>query len=321
MPAQRRTLITWALAILILSLAGASFGYWHWRQTPLPADFDWTNGRLEATEVQIASKMPGRLAQVLVQEGDKVRAGQLLARMDTRTLEAQLHQAEAGVLGARQNVAAAQATVQLRQSEQLLAQQDLVRVRKMFERGFYSAQAMDQQQSRLDTSTSAVKAARAQVEALQASIGAALAQVASLQSEIDDNSLLAPIDGLVQLRMAEPGEVLAAGGQVFLLIDLNDQYMNLYFPAATAGKVTIGDEARIVLDALPGQGLPARISFVEDKSQFTPKEVETRDERQKLVFRVKARLINPLDTPQAKPGMPGVGYVRTTSADWPTTFQ
>ncbi|RAU42269.1 MULTISPECIES: biotin/lipoyl-binding protein [unclassified Pseudomonas] len=320
MPAQHRKWITWAVAILVLTLGGGVFGYWQLRKPRLSPDFDMSNGRLEATEVQIASKTAGRLAQVLVHEGDQVTAGQLLARMDTRTLDAQLRQAEAGVAGARQNVAAAQATLQLRQSEQLLARQELRRGRQLYERGYYSAQALDQQTSRLDTATSAVRAARAQVEALQATIGAALAQVASLQSEIDDDSLRAPVDGVIQLRVAEPGEVVAAGSQVLVMINTEDQYMNLYLPTATVGKLTLGDEARIVLDSLADTPLPARISFVEDKAQFTPKEVETRDERQKLVFRVKVNLIDPARTPQAKPGMPGTGYVRTRPVPWPSVL-
>lgn len=321
MPTKQRKLIATGLVILVLALAGSAFCFWRWSHPSLPEQFHAANGRLEATEVQIASKNAGRLEQVLVHEGDKVSTGQLLAVMDTRTLEAKLQQALAGVTGARQNVAVAQANVQLRQSEQRLAQQELNRARLMFERGYYSAQLFDQQKARYDTSSASVKSAKAQVLALVAGIGEAVAQAASLQSEIDDGSLRAPLDGSIQLRMAEPGEVLGAGGQVLVLIDLHDQYMNLYLPAATVGKLTLGDEAKIVLDALPGQQLPARITFIEDKSQFTPKEVETQDERQKLVFRVKARLISPADTPQAKPGMPGVGYVRTTSAAWPAQLQ
>lgn len=317
MLAKHQKLIALGLAIIVLMLAGGAFGYWRWSHPSLSKQFYAANGRLEATEVQIASKNAGRLAQVLVHEGDKVSTGQLLAVMDTRTLQAKLQEAQAGVSGARQNVAVAQANVQLRQSEQRLAEQELKRARLMFERGYYSAQLFDQQKARYDTSSAAVRSAQAQVLALIAGIGEAEAQAASLQSEIDDGSLRAPINGSIQLRMAEPGEVLGAGGQVFVLIDLHDQYMNLYLPAATAGKLTLGDEAKIVLDALPGQQLSARITFIEDKSQFTPKEVETRDERQKLVFRVKARLISPTDTPQAKPGMPGVGYVRTTPVAWP----
>lgn len=308
-------------ALIALLLAAGGLGYWKSLHDRLPEGLSMGNGRLEATEVQIASKIPGRLAEVLVDEGDKVRQGQLLARIDTRTLEAQRSQAEAEVLRAQENYSAAQANVQLRQSELLLANQELKRVREIYQRKYASQQLLDQQQARYDTASSAVVAARAQLAAIKAAIGAAQAQVAQLTSEIDDSSLRAPIDGVIQLRLAEPGEVLGAGGRVLMLIDPNDQYMNLYLPASTTGRLTVGDQARVVLDALPEKALPAKIAFVAAKAQFTPKQVETRDERQKLVFRVKLRLTDPAAAPQAKPGMPGAGYVRTAAVDWPANLQ
>ena len=321
MSTHSRSSLLFAGSLIALMLAAGGFGYWKSLSSRLPEGLSAGNGRLEATEVQIASKTPGRLAEVLVDEGDKVTKGQLLARMDTRTLEAQRNQAEAEVLRARENLNAAQANVQLRQSELLLAQQELGRSQSLFKHGFVSAQAIDQLQSRMGTGNAAVTAARAQVSAVSAAIGAAQAQVAQLTSEIDDSSLRAPIDGVIQLRMAEPGEVLGAGGRVLLLIDPNDQYMNLYLSASVAGRLAVGDEARVLLDALPEKPLPAKISFVAGKSQFTPKEVETRDERQKLVFRVKLRLTQPSAVPQAKPGMPGAGYVRTAPITWPANLQ
>jgi HlyD family secretion protein len=321
MSTHSRSSIFFASSLMALLLAAGGFGYWKSMHDRLPEGLYVGNGRLEATEVQIASKTPGRLAEVLVDEGDKVSKGQLLARMDTRTLEAERNQAEAEVLRARENLAAAQANVQLRQSEQLLAQQELKRSQELIKHGFVSSQIVDQQQARLDTGVAAVAASRAQVSAVGAAIGAAQAQVAMLTSEIDDSSLRAPIDGVIQLRMAEPGEVLGAGGRVLLLIDPNDQYMNLYLSASVTGRLAVGDDARILLDALPDHPLPAKISFVAAKSQFTPKEVETRDERQKLVFRVKLRLTDPSALPQAKPGMPGAGYVRTAPIGWPANLQ
>ncbi len=211
MSTPSRSSIVFASALGVLLLAAGGFGYWKSMHDRLPDGLYVGNGRLEATEVQIASKTPGRLAEVLVDEGDKVSKGQLLARMDTRTLEAQRNQAEAEVLRARENLAAAQANVQLRLSEQLLAQQELSRSQALLKHGFVSAQIIDQQQSRIGTANAAVTAARAQVSAVSAAIGAAQAQVAQLTSEIDDSSLRAPIDGIIQLRMAEPGEVLGAG--------------------------------------------------------------------------------------------------------------
>ncbi|QQZ41898.1 biotin/lipoyl-binding protein [Pseudomonas sp. SK3(2021)] len=321
MPTNRRSSRLFAFALLALLLIAGGFGYWKSTLDRLPEGLSMGNGRLEATEVQIASKTPGRLAEVLVDEGDKVFKDQLLARMDTRTLEAQRAQAEADVVRTRENLAAAEANVHLRQSELLLATQELKRSRELFKRGFASQQIIDQQQARLNTGNAAVQAAQAQVAAVRAAIGSANALVAQLTSEIDDSSLRAPIDGIIQLRLAEPGEVLGAGGRVLLLIDPSDQYMNLYLSASVTGRLAVGSEARILLDALPDQPLPAKISFVAAKSQFTPKEVETRDERQKLVFRVKLRLTQPSAVPQAKPGMPGAGYVRTATVDWPANLQ
>lgn len=309
------------IPLAVLLIAAGGFGYWKSRLDSLPEGISMANGRLEATEVQIAAKTPGRLAEVLVDEGDRVTQGQLLARMDTRTLEATRAQAEAEVLRARQTLAANEANVQLRQSEKRLASQELARFRQLSQRGFASGQQLDQQQARFDTSNAAVVAAQAQVAAAKAAIGSSEAQVAQLTSEIDDSSLRAPINGVIQLRLAEPGEVLGAGGRVFMMIDPSDQYMNLYMPASVVGKLTVGTDARIVLDALPDQALPAKIAFVAAKSQFTPKEVETRDERQKLVFRVKLRLTDPSAVPQAKPGMPGAGYVRTADVAWPANLQ
>ncbi|MDY0205675.1 MAG: HlyD family efflux transporter periplasmic adaptor subunit [Pseudomonas sp.] len=311
------------LVPLLVALAAAGgFGYWKSLQDRLPEGLYEGNGRLEATEVQVATKYPGRLAEVLVAEGDSVVIGQLLARIDTRTLEAQRTQAQSEVLRAQENVAAAQATVHLRESERRLAGQDLKRFRELYARGHASGQQIDQQQARFDTASAALEASKAQVQAAQATIGSAEAMVAQLASEIDDSSLRAPMNGVVQLRLAEPGEVLGAGGRVFLLIDPTDQYMNVYLPSAVAGRLAAKDQARIVLDALPEQPLPAEVAFVAAKAQFTPKEVETRDERQKLVFRVKLRLTDPAAVPQAKPGMPGSAYVRNSAdVNWPESLQ
>ena len=162
-----------AVALIALLLGAGGFGYWRSTQDRLPEGLSMGNGRLESTEVQIAAKIPGRLAEVRVDEGDKVLKGQLLARMDTRTLEAQRAQAEAEVLRAKENFAAAEANVQLRQSEQLLANQELKRTQELYKRGFASSQLIDQQQARQNTGNAAVIAAQAQVNSVKAAIGAA----------------------------------------------------------------------------------------------------------------------------------------------------
>jgi HlyD family secretion protein len=129
----------------------------------------------------------------------------------------------------------------------------------------------------------------------------------------------------VLYRLAEPGEVLAAGGKALTLLNLDDMFMTIYLPTDRAGQVALHGEARILLDALPGQPIPATVSFVAPKAQFTPREVETRTEREKLMFRIKVKadpawLAAHRDL--AKGGMPGVAYVRLdANTAWPANLQ
>ncbi|MCY1241500.1 efflux transporter, RND family, MFP subunit [compost metagenome] len=130
-----------------------------------------------------------------------------------------------------------------------------------------------------------------------------------------------PKPGRVQYRVAQPGEVLSAGGRVLNLVDVSDVYMTFFLPTAQAGRVAIGADARIVLDAAPQYVIPATISFVADVAQFTPKSVETEEERQKLMFRVKAKIPQDLlqkYIQQVKTGLPGMAYVKLDpNAEWP----
>jgi HlyD family secretion protein len=155
----------------------AGFGYWQSYKLRLQVGLSMANGRLEATEVHFASKTLERLADVLVNEGDRVSKNQLLARLDTRTLEARRHQAEAEALRATETLADAEANVQFLLSEQRLAKQELKRTSQLFQRHYASRQLFEQQQSRLETNSVAVHATQSQVGALRAAIGAAEAQV------------------------------------------------------------------------------------------------------------------------------------------------
>ena len=124
--------------------------------------------------------------------------------------------------------------------------------------------------------------AKSQIVSAEALVEAAQATVERIQADLDDSVLKAPRDGRVQYRVVQPGEVVAAGGAVLNMVDLSDVYMTFFLPTSDAGRVALGAEARIVLDAAPEYVIPARISYVADVAQFTPKTVETEDERQKL---------------------------------------
>jgi HlyD family secretion protein len=138
---------------------------------------------------------------------------------------------------------------------------------------------------------------------------------------IADDTLVAPKDGRIEYRVSNVGEVLPAGGKVFTMLDLSYVYMDIYLSTADAGRAVIGSEARIVLDAFPNIALPAHVSYIATEAQFTPKAVETRSERDKLMFRVKARIDTALlenHAADVRTGLPGLAYVRLDpKADWP----
>lgn len=353
MKTPNRTLLRY-LVIGLLLLAVAGWYAWKSMQDQGPGEgFASGNGRIEATEIDVATRLGGRLEELFVREGDFVSAGQRLARMQTDTLQAQHDEALAVEQEARYAVAVAQALVAQRQSdvvaqEAMVAQrqaehdaarQRLQRSSTLSREGAASGQELDDDRARARSADSALVAARAQVVALQAAVQAAQAQqigaqsrvraaqasVARIAADMADAELKAPRDGRVQFRVAHPGEVLAPGGRVLNLIDLSDVFMTFFLPETVAGRVALGSEVRIVLDAAPHYPIPAAISFVASNAQFTPKTVETASERQKLMFRVRAQV--PVELLRAhleyvKTGLPGVAWVRLDpQAQWPADLQ
>ena len=309
---------------LLLIVAGASVWWFYFRIPPL-VGFASGNGRLEVQEIDVATKFPGRIAEVLVDEGDSVQVGQVVARMDTSSLNAQVREAEAQVQRAKQGKITAKAVIAQRRSETLLAERDLERARALYVNANISVKDYDRARSTMDTAKSAITQAEAQLAEAEAAIKASLAQSERIQADLKESVLTAPRSGRVQFRLAEPGEVLAAGGKVLTLIDPTDVYMTVFLPAAEAGKIALGAQARITLDAAPNLVIPAAVSFVADKAQFTPKEVETRSEREKLMFRIKVKIDPELvkgHEAQVKPGLPGVAYVQLdSSVQWPPSLQ
>lgn len=319
-PLVRRSAL---LAALALIATGAWFGWRHLQPPPDPAGFASGNGRLEATEVDVATKIAGRLAALAPHEGDDVQKGAEVGRVDAAELEAQILEAQAGVARAKQTATEARAGVAQAQSSRQLAAVTLGRTEQLIARNFLSAAQRDRDRSALETANAAVLAARQRVAEAQSAVAAAEAVVTRLQHTLADMTLKAPIAGRVLYRLAEPGEVLAAGGKALTLLDMDDVFMSIYLPERLAGAVPLGAEARIRLDA-GSDWIPARVSYVAPRAQFTPREVETRTEREKLMFRVKVRVDAAWlaqHRRDAKPGMPGVAWVRLDpQAAWPASL-
>jgi HlyD family secretion protein len=312
--------------VILVALLAAGGGYYFWRQTGrLPAGFASGNGRIEATEVDVAAKQQGRVEAVHVEEGDTVEEGQLLAQMDTAVLRAQLAEAEAAAQRAQADREVAAATATQRQNEHELAMRERDRAQQLGKRGVIETTKLDTYVTAEQTAKARLDAAKAQVASTEAAIQSAAATIEKFKAEIADTVLKSPLAGRVEYRLVEPGEVIPAGGKVVTLLDLLDVYMTFFLPTDEAGKVLIGADARIVLDALPEAPIPAKVSFVSPTAQFTPKEVETRSEREKLMFRIKVR-IDPellrLHAARVRTGLPGVGYVRLDpSAQWPENLK
>lgn len=316
------------ILLLVLFLAcAAGLGLYLYLQRPagLPAGLASGNGRLEAIEVDVATKIAGRLSELVPREGDMVEAGAVVARLDADDLRAQLRATEAQVEQARQAVDETRSAVRKSASDVSLADKSLKRSENLVGRGFITRDKLDRDQTGLEGARASMAQARSRVGEADAAVVAAEAKVDSLKVTLNDTALKAPINGRVLYRLAEPGEVLAAGGKALTLLDLSDMYMTIYLPTDKAGQVALNSEARIVLDALPGQAIPATINFVAPKAQFTPREVETRTEREKLMFRIKVKadpawLAAHRDL--AKGGMPGVAYVRLdANTPWPANLQ
>lgn len=286
-------------------------------RSDVPPGFARGTGRLEAEEIHVATKLPGRVAEVLVDEGDLVDEGQVLAQMVAATLEAELAEAHARVEEAKEHRKMAMAALAQRESECALAEKEFDRARGLHEQAVVSEARVDQEHTRVETAKAACDAARARLEDVASEIEAAEAAAERARAELQEATLRAPRAGQVQYRLAEPGEVLPAGGRLVTLLDLDDVTMAVFLPTADAGRVRIGAESRVVLDAHPETPLPARVSFVAREAQFTPRQVETETERQKLSFRVEVRVIGDGGVP-LNSGSPGVAWVRLDDqAAWP----
>jgi HlyD family secretion protein len=317
-----RRLIPVAIVLAIVAAGGAGAWYW-WQQNlnALPPGIAQANGRLEAEQVEIAAKLAGGIAVVLVKEGDMVHAGEVLARMDTSTLEAELAAAKAQVAVNEHKKTEAEAQIVQQQSNLVFAKQELARATILYNQGCGTGERLDQQTNQMKSTQAALDTAIPSLEAAKASIAAAQAAAATIQSNIDDSTLVAPTFGRIQYKLAQPGEVLSAGGRVLTLLDLSDVYMTIFVPARVAGPLAIGDDARVTLDPSPGDVFPAKVTFVATEAQFTPKTVETPEEREKLMFRVKLSAdpeVRERYKDIVKTGIRGIGYVRTKrNAAWP----
>jgi HlyD family secretion protein len=316
--------LIWALVLIGLLGAGsaAAWRWWKLAQTnALPTGIVSGNGRIESIQVDVAAKYGGRIKEILAREGDMVEEGQVLVKMDTSEIEAELAKDKAKHAESEQAAAEVKTEITKDEGQLKLADLEFQRSKSLYEKKFVAREEYDRYRTRLETAKASLDGTKAKLRTANQSTNAAAAEVKRTEVRIDDATLKSPVKGRVLYRLAEPAEVVPLGGKILTLINLSDVYMELYLPAQEAARVKIGADARIVLDARPEYAAQAKVSYVSPEAQFTPKQVETRSERDKLMFRVKLQVPPELVLPyieRIKTGVRGMGYVRLDDAAvWP----
>ena len=296
-----------------------------WRGQTLPAGIDKAEGRIEATQIDVSSKYPGQLAELSVEEGTKVAIGQVIGRVSSPEFEAQLRAAQSDLQAAQDGLAGAESEIASRRSALEFAKSDFERGQALMKTGFITKQAFEERRRNYDSAQAAVQNMTARRDQARSAIKAAEAKVQEIESMIHDLTLVSPRNGQVQYQMARKGETVAAGEPIVTILDLTDLYMVIFLSAADSGRLGIGDEARIILDAVPDYVIPAEVSFIASDAQFTPKTVETEAEREKLMFRVQLRIDRQVLQRyygRAETGLRGSGFVRTKpDANWPAQLE
>jgi HlyD family secretion protein len=304
------------------------------------------NGTIEATEVEVSSKLPGRIAQLLVREGDAVQANQIIARLDMAEIEAEVAQHRAALArteaqlkellaGSRvEEIEEAHANLRQAEDNLKLAKDDWDRFDNLFKEGAISAQERDRAKNKVEVAISQVKAAQERyqmirigprpevIEAARHERDRAKAALGAAQVRLRDGTILAPLAGIVLTKRAEQGEIINPGFPIVVLIDPDDLWLRVYIPESEIGLVKIGQKGTITVDSFPNRRFEGKVIEISSKAEFTPRTVQTKKERVNLVFGVKISLDN--RERLLKPGMPADaeiivgGGTKRTSGPLPT---
>jgi HlyD family secretion protein len=292
------------------------------------------SGTVEATEAHLGFSLPGRVAEITAVEGRAVRAGDELARLDTRDLDAQVAAARADVEAARatlaelesgarpQEVASTEAALRAASSRAAEAEENAARATTLFEGGAISRQARDRAWAERDMARAAADQAeealalvregprREVLQVARARLEQARARLETTEVARSNGVVTAPFDGVVTIRHREPGEAVGAGAPVVTLIDLDDRWVRIYIPEDRMGGVTLGAPASIVSDTYPDRTVEGEVVFIGSEAEFTPRNVQTEEERIRLVYPVKVRIIGDAEV-ILKPGLPADVTLRT----------
>ena len=317
---MKKAIIVIAVAAAVAGIAWYLYHEYQVNQELAHPKFYSGNGRLEATEVYVSSKLAGRIEKVLVKEGDLVRIGDKLVQMQTDTLEAQRDATKAQIKVSEGELAMAKAAVKQKEVALHGAKLEYDRQKQMLANNATSQQHFDNAETAYKSALANLEYAKANIITAEGQVEKQKAELKRIEADIDDSLLVATREGRIQYLLAHEGEVLSAGGRAMNLVDLTDVYMTFFLPTAIAGKVKIGSEVKLIFDAAPNYPINAKVTFIDPVAQFTPQSVETQVEREKLMFRVKASIDAKLLSKHlelVKTGVPGVAWVKVDpNANW-----
>lgn len=318
------------IAVLVLLVGGMAAAFWFWRhleQGPAGERL-LLFGNVDIRQVQLAFNGNDRIATLLVEEGDRVKAGQLLAQLDTQRLEPKVASREAQMRAQQEMVARLEsgnrpeevrkAKADLEAAKAALENADLTynRVTLLTTQGVDTAQRKDDARAALDITKAREAAAREayglmvlgprkeDIAAAKATLQACQADLALARRELADAQLCAPTNGVIRNRILEPGDMASPQKPVFTLALDDPVWVRAYVPETDLGKIRSGMQVEVTTDSFPGKRYPARIGFVSPTAEFTPKTVETTEVRAKLVYEVRAFVSNPQG--ELRLGMPAV---------------
>lgn len=285
---EKKNIVSMVLTLLIL--ACVIYGGWFFLKTyvfksGVAAGFLEVSGRMEGREHNAGTKVGGRVEEVFVSLGDSVKAGTPIGKIDSKQLEALFTEAEAKLKEAEANFK--------------LAELEFKRYESLYEQKAVPKVDYDVAENKYTVAKESVVVAQKQLEKVKA--------------DLDDTTVRAPITGVVISKIVHPGEVVAAGTPLVTMVNMDDLYLKVFLSTELAGKVSIGNEAKIFPDAMPKEEFEAVVEKIGEKAEFTPKNVETKSQRAKLVFEIRLS-VKKNKAYLLKPGMPCDAVIKINNA-------
>lgn len=294
-------------AILLAIMAGSAMVYFSIQPDPQPQQLVYGSGRIEANEVRLAPEIPGRLVANAPREGERVRQGDVVARLDPVDYELQASQAEAQQSASKYAATQIDAQIDAARHHAMTARADLARYESLRKKGWVTIPQLDARRNTYRAAVDQLSVFRQQRAQADAQTQVASRSLALARERLGRARLISPISGAVLERLAEPGEVLGAGQPILVLADLGKVRLKIFILEPELGKIRLGAPARLRVDAFPGRDFPARVSQVDAQAQFTPRDVHVADERARTVYGVTLEADNPRGI--LKPGMPADAWI------------